>query len=61
MLPESRRVVDGKRRQSMRSLSVSGATYDRIAAAAAKHGCSKADIVRAACAGILAVEPAPAP
>lgn len=37
-------------------VSVSAKTYARIAAAAKKYGCTKADIVREACAGIL-VEP----
>lgn len=39
--------------RGMRSFSVSRATFDRIAAAAKQHGCSMADVVRAACADIL--------
>jgi predicted DNA-binding protein len=38
------------------SISVSAATFERIAAAAKKYGCTKADVVREACAGILATE-----
>lgn len=39
------------------TLNVSAATYDRIAAAAKQRGCSKARIVREACAPILEPEP----
>lgn len=46
----------GPRKQpqkGMRSVSVSKATGERIAAAAKQHGCSMADIVRAACRDII--------
>lgn len=66
VLPTPRRVVDGQpckpgaRIRAPRygkCVSVTAATHARVAAAAEQHGCTMADIVRAACASILEPEP----
>lgn len=61
VLPAPRRVVDGGPRTAPkkfsrsggRSVSVSRENHDAIAAAAEKHGCAKADVVRTALAPVL--------